>query len=118
MSTPPGAWKASKTVTRVARLGELAGGRQAGRPGAHDGHAAPGVRVVAALQLVEVLQGPVGHEALQGADRHRLALLAADAETLALRLLGADAAGDAGEGVVIEKQFGGPLEVARRPAAR
>ena len=56
--------------------------------------------------------GPVGDEALQGADRDRLALLGADAEPLALRLLRADAPGDAGQGVVVEQRLGGTVEIA------
>jgi hypothetical protein len=59
-----------------------------------------------------MLEGPVGHEPLEGADGHGLPFLAPDAEPLALRLLGADPPGDAGQGVVIEERLGSAREVA------
>ena len=71
----------------VAGLGELSGGGQAGRPGADDGDAAAGIGVLAHVQLIEVLHGPVSHEPLQGTDRDGLALLAPDAQPFALGLL-------------------------------
>ncbi len=95
----------------VAGLGELSGGRQAGRPGADDGDAPTGIGVLAHVQLIEVLHGPVSHETLQGADRHGLALLAPDAQPFALGLLGTDAPGHTRQRVVVEQGFGGALEV-------
>ena len=74
--------------------GELAGAGDAGRAGAHDG------------DLLAVLGGHLGlggklglvaEEALELADGHRVALLAADALALALVLLRAHAAADGGE---------------------
>ncbi len=47
---------------------------------------------------------PVGHEPLEGADRHRGAFLGPDAASLALDLLGADPPCDTGERVVVEQR--------------
>ena len=96
----------------VPTPGQLASRGQAGRTGADDGHPSPGVRVDVGVQLVEMVLGPVSHETFQGADGYRFALLAADAESFALGLLGADAPGHAGEGVVTEQGFRGAVQVA------
>ena len=63
-------------------------------------------------QLVQVRLGPVRHEALQVADGHRVALLGADADALALRLLRADPPGHAGQGVVVQEALRGGGHVA------
>ena len=61
---------------------------------------------------VDVLTVPVGHKALQTADGHRLTLDSTDAAGLALALLGAHAAADAGQGVGVGDDLIGGLEVA------
>ena len=77
-----------------AVAGELAGAGDAGGAGADDGDllAVGGLHLGLAREL-----GLVAQEALELADRDRLALLAADALALALRLLRADAAADGGQ---------------------
>ena len=79
----------------IAQLGQVSRAGKSGGAGAYDGdavavgggslHGGLGVGVV-----------PVGHEALQAADGHGLALDAADTLGLALVLLGADAPADGG----------------------
>ena len=54
---------------------------------------------------------PVGHEALQAADTHGLALLTPDAVHLALALLGADAAAHGGQGAGLVNDLIGALIV-------
>src|SRR5699024_704266 len=77
----------------VAHLGQVTGHRQAGRTGADDRHlvAVGGGHFGLGMYVFAV---PVGHEAFQTADAHRLTLDAADTLALALVLLGADAAAD------------------------
>ena len=77
----------------VAHLGQVAGGGQAGRPGAdHRDLAAVGGRL--GRRGVHMFPVPVGHEPLQPADADGFALDAPDALALALILLRADAAAD------------------------
>ncbi len=95
----------------VAFAGQLAGAGQPGRSGADDRHAETGGRADQLLHI-QVFTGPVGDEALQMPHGDRFALLAADAELLALLLLRADAAGDAGQRVGAEEQLGGAAQVA------
>src|SRR3970040_1792789 len=111
MSTPPGAWNASKMVTWWPDLTSSPAAVSPARPPAHDGHAPPAGRVHRVRQLVGMLHGPVGHVTLEGADGDGLALDAAQALALALRLLGADTAGDAGQRVVVEQGFRGAAEI-------
>jgi len=86
-------------VHLVAHAGQLAGGGEAAWPGAHDGDPEP--RLPGRRRLGRhVLRRPVGHEALQPADGDRLALLAAQADALALDLLRADASGGGRQRVV------------------
>src|SRR6185503_8599944 len=99
-----------RDLVTIAR--ELPGGGQAGRTGAHDGDPTPQLGLGLLRELVTVLHGPVGHESLQRADGHRLALLAADAESLALRLLGTDPPGHAGQRVVAEQRIRRARQVA------
>src|SRR3989304_4225188 len=99
MSTPPGAWNASKMVTWWPDL--------TSSPAA----VSPAGRVPRVRQLLGMLHGPVGHVTLEGADGDGLALDAAQALALALRLLGADTAGDAGQRVVVEQGFRGAAEI-------
>ena len=81
----------------VAQLCQVACGGQTGRACTDDGdlvavgfgHDGSGV---------DVLTVPVGHEALQAADAHRLVLDAAGALAFALALLRADTAADGGQG--------------------
>ena len=84
----------------VSPMRQLAGGGQAGRPRADDGHAPPGRDRVGGIEKRRVAQGPVGHEALEVADGHRSAGLGPQADLFALALLRADPPGDAGQGVV------------------
>ena len=113
MSTPPAAWNASKIGDVVAELGELAGGGQPGRPGADDADRLAGLgRVARGVSWSPCWLGPVGDEALEAADGDRVALLAAEADALALALLRADPAGDAGQGVVVEERVGRGRQVA------
>jgi hypothetical protein len=98
----------------VAALGQLTGGGQAGRPGADDGDRLAGGRC-ARRGASRGAPRPVGDEALEVADGDRLALLAAQAEALALRLLRADAPGDAGQRVVVEQRVRAP---GRSPSRR
>ena len=98
-------------VHLVAHAGQLAGGREAARAGADDGDAEAGLRGRRRLGR-HVLRRPVGHEALQPADGHRLALLAAHADALALDLLRADAAGGGRQRVVHAQDLGRLGEVA------
>ncbi len=77
-----------------AVAGQLAGAGDAGGAGAHDGD------LLAVLGLHDGGGGKLGlvaHKALQLADGHRLALLAANALALALVLLRAHAAADGGQ---------------------
>ena len=94
----------------IAQLGQIAGTGQAGRAGAYHRHA-DAVGLGLGGHGVHVLSVPVGHKALQPADGHRLALDGADAAGLALALLGADAAADAGQGVGVGDDVVGRLEV-------
>ena len=76
--------------------GQVAGAGQAGGTGTHHSHTVTvGSRLLRSAG--SMLTVPVGHEALQTADAHRLALDAADAVLLALALLGADTAADGGQ---------------------
>ncbi len=95
----------------VALLGQIAGAGQTGRAGAHHGHLdAVGGHLL--RHGVDVFPIPVGHEPLQTADGHGLALNAPDALTFALGLLGADPAGQGGQGVGGGDDLIGGLEVA------
>ncbi len=105
MRTPPGGVERLEDRDVVAAADELLGGGQAGRPGPHDRDAPPGRRRVRRRLRLGVDHRPVGNVALQGADRDRRALLGPDADALALDLLRADPARDAGEGVVAEQRF-------------
>ena len=96
----------------VALFGQFAGGRQPGRAGADDGHLFSRGRGARGARAVRVLEGPVSDVAFKMADGHRLALPAAHALDLALRLLRAHAAGHAREGVVIEQTGGRARQVA------
>ena len=84
----------------VAHAGQVARAGQTGGAGAHHRHP---VTVAHGLLWLGGLIGvggvPVGHEPLQAADAHALALLAPDALALALVLLGADPAAHGGQGV-------------------
>ena len=112
-STPPGSCRASKTVTSWPCL---ASSPAAVSPAGPEPTTATLLAARGAGDVERcwshVLARPVGDEALEVADGHRLALLAADALDLALRLLRADAAGDAGQRVVVEQRC------RRRPAGR
>ena len=95
----------------IALLGQVAGAGQTGRAGTDHGHLlAVGLRLGG--HLVDVLPIPVGHEPLQTADGHRLALHAADALALALALLGAHTAGQGRQGIGGGDDLVGSLEVA------
>src|SRR5699024_10719822 len=95
----------------IAHLGQVAGGGQAGRARADDGHLVPveGGHGGAGMDVFPV---PVGHKALQAADAHRLVLDAAGAAALALALLGADPAADGGQGRVLADDLIGGFKVA------
>ena len=81
----------------IALLGQVAGAGQARGAGADDRHlVAVALRLGSGLGAVGVV--PVGHEALQTADAHGIALLAADAVHLALALLGTYTAAHGGQG--------------------
>ena len=87
----------------VAELGQFARGRQAARAGADHRHfPAAGRRDGERLRL-RVLAGPIRHVALQVADGHRHALVAADALDFALGFLRAHPPGDRRQGVVAEQ---------------
>ena len=112
MSTPPAAWNASKMVTWWP---VLTSSPAAVRP------AGPEPTMATRLPLggwtvcgssVRCCMRPVGDEPLERADGDRLALLAAQAAALALALLGADATGHAGQGVVVEERLRGAPQVA------
>src|SRR5699024_5420159 len=92
-------------------LGQVAGGGQAGRARADDGHLVPveGGHGGAGMDVFPV---PVGHKALQAADAHRLVLDAAGAAALALALLGTDPAADGGHGRVLADDLIGGFKVA------
>ena len=95
----------------VALLGQIAGAGQAGRAGTDNGH----LHAVGGGLLglgVHVLPVPVGNKALQTADGHRLALNTPDALALALALLGADTAGQSGQGIGGGDDLVGSLEIA------
>ena len=102
-------------VDAVTQAGELAGHGQAARAGSDHGDLVAGGGDLWRDEL-GVGRGPVGDEALEPADGHRLALLAAQAEALALHLLRADAAGGRRQGVVGEQHFGGAGEIGDRDA--
>ncbi len=78
----------------VAELGELARGGQASRAGTDDGDPLAGRRRIGVAELLEMGLGPVRDVALEVANGDRFALLAPQADQLALRLLGADPPGD------------------------
>ncbi len=81
----------------VALLGQIACAGQTGRARADHRHlVAVGLGLFRRLGAVGVV--PVGHEALQPADTHGLALLAPDAVHLALALLRAHTAAHGGQG--------------------
>jgi len=103
----------------VTQLGQVAGTGQAGRTGADDRHLAavgtgPQHRAGARLLGVRLDLGhmPVGREPLEPADADGLALLAADAQCLALRLLRTDAAADGRQAVRLDDLLVGALEIA------
>ena len=83
----------------VALLREVARAGKAGRARADDGDGLRISRDVRLFDLFALFERTVGDEALEAADADRLALLAEDAELLALILLWADAAADRGERV-------------------
>ena len=89
-----------KDAHAMALLDEVAGGGEAGRAAADDGHAfARGRRDGGQAELAAgALE--VGDKALQVADGHGRALLAQHASAFALVLLRADAPGDGGQRVV------------------
>ena len=95
----------------VTQLGEVARAGQARGAGADHGHATAvllgGLRRGAAL-----CHGVVRAEALEAADAHRVALYAAHAFGLALRLLRADAAADGGQVVGQADDVVGLVELA------
>ncbi len=95
----------------VAQLGQVSGGGQAGGACTDDRHlvAVGGRRGDGGMYVFPV---PVGHEALQAADAHRLTLDAADTLALALVFLGADAAADGGQGTGSGQYLIGSLKVA------
>src|SRR5450759_2833944 len=96
----------------VAALGQLAGRSESGRARTHDGDLVARQSRLSRREDVTVVDGPVGDKALEVADRDRRAGLGAQADLLALRLLRADASGDAGQGVVAEQRVRGGLDVA------
>ena len=95
----------------IALLGQVRGAGETGRTGAHHGNLDSIGRCFFG-HSVNVLPIPVGHEPLQTADGHRLALHAPDAFGLALALLGADPAGQSGQGVGGGDDFISCLKVA------
>ena len=96
---------------RVALLGKQRRAGQAGRAGTDDGDL-DAVGLSLFRHGVDVLAVPVGNEALQTADRDRLALVAADALGFALRLLRTDTAGKSGQRVSISDDLIGLFKVA------
>ena len=94
----------------IALLGQVAGAGKAGRAGAYNSYLmAVGLGLFGGLGAVGVV--PIGHEALQAADTHSLALLTPDAVHLALALLGADAAAHGGQGAGLMDHLIGALIV-------
>ena len=94
----------------IALLGQVAGAGQTRGAGADDGYLmAVGGGLGRRLGAVSVV--PVGHKALQTADAHGIALLAADTVHLALALLRADAAADGGQGAGLMDHLIGALIV-------
>jgi len=83
----------------VAHLRQLGGGGQARRTGADDGHALAGGLGEGGLLHQTTLALPVGDEALEATDGHRVPLLGQHALDLALVFLRADAAADGGQDV-------------------
>ena len=94
----------------VALLGQVAGAGQAGGAGAHHGDLVRRWKRAFSGHGVHVLPVPVGHKPLQAADGHGFALDAPNALALALALLGADPAGQGGQGVGRGDDFIGGLE--------
>ena len=92
----------------IALLGQVAGAGQACGAGADHSHlVAVGGGDRRGLGAVGVV--PVGHKALQPADAHGVALLAADAVHLALALLGTHAAAHSGQGAGLMDDLIGAL---------
>ena len=88
---------------RVAALGQFARSRQPAGAGTDHRHFLASGRSDLQGLLVAMVPGPVADIALEVANRHRQAFVAADALDLALRFLGANAAGDRGQGVIVEQ---------------
>ena len=84
----------------VAALGQGARGREPGRSGTDDGDRLTRRGRIGGGERVGVGDGPVGNETFEVADGDRRAGLGAQADLLALRLLRADTARDARQGVV------------------
>jgi len=83
----------------VTGLDAVARHSEPGGSGADDGDLLAGLRGRLGHRRLTLLRLPVGDEALETADRHRLLLLSEDADLLALVLLGTDAAADGGQKV-------------------
>ena len=94
----------------IALLGQIAGAGQARGAGTDDSHlVAVGGGLGGRLGAVGVV--PVGHKALQTADTHGIALLAADAVHFALALLRAHTAAHGGQGAGLVDHLIGTLVV-------
>ena len=96
----------------MAVLGQFARGGEPAGAGADHRHLLAAGRGELQGLLVAVAARPVADVAFEVADGHRQAFVAADALDLALRLLRADAAGDGGQGVVVEQAVRGLRQVA------
>ncbi|CDB30446.1 unknown [Firmicutes bacterium CAG:137] len=95
----------------VALLGKVRGAGETGRTGAHHGDLYAVGRGLL-WHGVHMLPVPVRHKPLQAANGHGFALDAPNALAFALALLGADPAGQGGQGVGRGDDFVGGLEVA------
>ncbi|OQC64052.1 MAG: hypothetical protein BWX50_01578 [Euryarchaeota archaeon ADurb.Bin009] len=95
----------------MARAGKLRRGRQPRRSGSHDRHPFSGWSGHIG-EFGAIFPLPVGHEPLERTYPYRRLLVAEDADSLALRLLGADPTADGREHVLLLDRPCSPGEVA------